>query len=58
MTQLAPKVNNSFIPRKITGFQVKKPNMPRSKILEEMRPKGSLREEIRTLLCEQGAFSI
>ena len=49
---------NSFIPRKITGFQVKKPDMPRLKILKEMRPKGSLREEIRSLLRERGAYVI
>ncbi len=49
---------NSFIPRRTTGFQVKKPDLPRSKILEEMRPKGSLREEITGLLREHGAYVI
>jgi hypothetical protein len=49
---------NSFIPRKNTGFQVKKPDMPRSKISKEMRPNGSLREEIKKLIREQGAYII
>lgn len=48
----------SFVPRKVTGFQVKKPDMPRSKILGEMRPKGILREEIKSLIHEGGAYSI
>ena len=43
---------NSFIPRKITGFQVKKPDMPRAEILKEIRPNGLLREEIKRLIKE------
>lgn len=49
---------NSFIPRRITGFQVKKPDMPRSKILQEMKSDGELKEEIRKLIHEQGAYII
>jgi hypothetical protein len=49
---------NSFVPRSITGFQVKKPDMPRAKILKEMRPNGILREEIKSLIQENGAYII
>ena len=49
---------NSFIPRRITGFQVKKPDMPRSQISKEMRPKGVLREEIKNLIQYGGAYII
>ncbi len=54
----APPPPGSSVPRKMTGFQVKKPDMPRAKILEEMRPKGVLREEIKTLIQENGAYVI
>jgi hypothetical protein len=46
----------SFIPRKVTGFQVKKSDMPRTEILEEMRPKDVLREEIKRLIQANGAY--
>src|ERR1044071_4187789 len=49
---------NSFIPRQSTAFQVKKPDMPRSEILKEMRPKDVLREEIKLLIGESGAYII
>jgi len=49
---------NSFVPRSITGFQVKKPDMHRAKILKEMRPNGILREEIKALIEESGAYVI
>ena len=49
---------NSFVPRKTTGFQAKKPDMPKAKILEEMRPKGALREEIKELIHANGAYII
>lgn len=49
---------NSFVPRTITGFQVKKPDMPRAEIIKEMKPKGILREEIKALICEKGAYII
>ncbi|NOT05439.1 MAG: hypothetical protein HOP27_12655 [Anaerolineales bacterium] len=48
----------SFIPRKTTGFQVKKPDMPNAKIIAEMRPKGYLRDEIKNLIKEGGAYII
>ena len=49
---------NSFVPRRITGFQVRKPDMRRAKITEEMKPKGLLREEIKRLIRERGAYII
>lgn len=49
---------NSFVPRKETGFQVKIPDMQPSRIRKEMRPKGKLREEIKTLINEGGAYII
>ena len=48
----------SFVPRSITGFQVKKSDMPKAEIAKEMRPKGSLRESIKTLIQENGAYII
>src|ERR1700749_4235692 len=35
-----------FVPRRLTGFQVKKPDMPASAIRNEMRPNGILRDVI------------
>ena len=49
---------NSFVPRSITGFQVKKPDLPRKKILKEMKSKDVLREEIKTLIKANGAYVI
>lgn len=49
---------NSFIPRNNTGFQVKKSDMPRAEILKEMRPKGVLRDSIKALIQENGAYII
>lgn len=51
-----PKV--SFIPRKTTGFQVKKSDMPSAKIIAEMQPDGYLRDEIKNLIKEGGAYII
>jgi hypothetical protein len=48
----------SFVPRDTTGFQVKKPDMPKSEILKEMRPNRVLREEIRDLIQVNGAYII
>jgi hypothetical protein len=45
-----------FVPRRITGFQVKKPDMPPGAIREEMRPKGILRDVIRELADASGAY--
>ncbi len=47
-----------FIPRGSTGFQVKKPDMPRSEIISEMRPTGTLRPVIQELADEVGAYVI
>lgn len=49
---------NSYIPRSHTGFQVKKSYMPKSEILKEMRPKGVLRESIKALIKNNGAYII
>lgn len=49
---------SSNVPRSSTGFQVKKPDMPRSEILKEMRSKGELRPSIKALLEEKGAYVI
>lgn len=49
---------DSFVPRSKTGFQVKKPDMPRASIISEMRPKGKLRQVIKDLVDEGGAYII
>ena len=49
---------NSFVPRKVTGFQVKKPDMPKAEILKEMKPKGVLREKIKSLINRKGSYVI
>ncbi|MBN4082006.1 hypothetical protein JYT10_00700, partial [Beggiatoa alba] len=48
----------SVVPKNITGFQVKKPDMPRAEIIKEMRPKGVLREAIKELIQHNGAYII
>lgn len=47
-----------FIPKRITGFQVKKPDMPPGAIGKEMRPQGVLRDVIRELALAGGAYVI
>ena len=47
-----------FIPRSSAGFQVKKPDMPRAKIIAEMRPAGTIRSVIQELADEAGAYVI
>lgn len=49
---------DGFVPRPATGFQVKKPDMPRSAILAEMRPSGVLRTVIKELADKSGAYVI
>jgi hypothetical protein len=51
---------DGFIPRPATGYQVKKPDMPRNAILDEMRPKpdGFLRPVIAALAKSSGAYVI
>ncbi|PEQ92933.1 hypothetical protein CN481_14175 [Bacillus sp. AFS006103] len=55
---LSPVHTDSFIPRSKTGFQVKKPDMPRAEILNEMRPKGKLRQIIKDIVDSKGAYII
>lgn len=47
-----------FISRPATGFQVKKPDMPRKEILDEMRPGGVVRPIIVELAKASGAYII
>jgi hypothetical protein len=47
-----------FVPRPSAGFQVKKPDMPRAKIIAEMRPEGTIRSVIQELADEAGAYVI
>src|SRR4029077_19531077 len=47
-----------FVPRRLKGFQVKKPDMPPSVIRDEMRPKGVLRNAIRELADASGVYVI
>lgn len=56
-SEKAPPVN-SFIPRGVTGFQVKKPDMQPAKVRDEMRPNDVLRPEIQNLIQNNGAYII
>ena len=47
-----------FVPSPQTGFQVKKPDMPRAAILDEMKPGGVLRPAILELADADGAYII
>lgn len=47
-----------FLPRKTTGFQVKKPDMPASAIGDEMKPSGMLRPVIGELADVGGAYIV
>lgn len=47
-----------FVPRPSTGFQVKKPDMPRAAILAEMRPTDVIRPVIQELADAAGAYVI
>ncbi|WP_095067616.1 hypothetical protein [Pseudomonas sp. Irchel 3A18] len=49
---------DGFIPSVSTGFQVKKPDMPKGEIITEMRPKGVIRESIVKLAAVGGAYII
>lgn len=46
------------VPRANTGYQVKKPDMPRGEIFKEMRPSGNLRPVIAELAATGGAYII
>jgi len=49
---------SGFVPRTETGFQVKKPDMPRAEILGEMKPGGAVRPVIIDLAKASGAYII
>ena len=49
---------DGFIPRYSTGIQVKKPDMARQNIIDEMRPGGLIRPSIQNLVNEAGAYLI
>jgi hypothetical protein len=49
---------DNFIPRSITGFQVKKPDMPRASILKEMQSGGKIKQVIKDLADASGAYII
>ena len=49
---------DGYISRPSTGFQVKKPDMPRADIIAEMRPDGVIRPVIQRLADEAGAYII
>src|SRR5262245_13563647 len=51
---------SGFIPKPETGFQVKKPDMPRVKVLDEMKPKpaGVLRPILFDLAKASGAYIV
>lgn len=51
-------VIEGFVPRPWTGFQVKKPDMPRAEIIAEMRPAGTIRPVVQELAEESGAYVI
>lgn len=54
---LPPDVSiDGFVPRRSTGFQVKKPDMPRAAIIAEMRPARTIRPVIQELADEAGAY--
>jgi hypothetical protein len=55
-----PMPNADFVPRNVTGFQVKRPDMPASEITKEMRPEpaNTLRLSIERLAERDGAYVI
>lgn len=55
---LTPPHKDGYIPKAVTGFQVKTPDMPRSEILKEMKPNDELRDSIRELVDIGGAYII
>ena len=46
------------LPRRIVGIQVKKSDLSKSGIRAEMRPEGALRQSIRDLALEGGAYLV
>lgn len=51
-----PSVGLDFVPRPLTGFQVKCEDMPEGKIFSEMKPGGVLRDSIKELIAGNGAY--
>jgi hypothetical protein len=49
---------SGFVPSKITGYQVKKPDLAAAAIRKEMAPKGKLRSSIKELADQAGAYVI
>lgn len=49
---------DGFVPRPLTGFQVKKSDMTPAKISGEMKPRGKVRAVIRDLAERSGAYII
>src|ERR1051325_358387 len=49
---------DGFVPRANTVFQVKVPDMPRSAILAEMKPAGTIRPAIEEQIKRAGAYII
>lgn len=49
---------DGYVPRAVTGFQVKTPDMPRGEIFKEMKPNEELRDSIRELVDIAGAYII
>tara|TARA_B100000965_G_scaffold169511_1_gene141391 strand:+ start:895 stop:4734 length:3840 start_codon:yes stop_codon:yes gene_type:complete len=53
-----PIDETAYLNRGRTGFQVKKPGMPPSKIGPEMQPKGQLRGGVKMLIANAGTYII
>ena len=49
---------DGYIPKFSTGFQVRKPDMAKADIIDEMRPGGAIRPVIQGLADEAGAYVI
>ena len=49
---------DGFVPRPVTGFQVKQQDMPAGEIADEMRPKGVIRPSIQSLAEQSGSYII
>jgi hypothetical protein len=54
----ADAVIDGFIPRRMTGFQVKQQDMPPSEIAAEMRLNGAIRPSIQNLAAQSGAYIV
>lgn len=51
-------LEGGYIPRNKTLFQVKVPSMSAASIEKEMKPEGILRESIKEVICNKGAYII